>query len=517
MRESVLFKKVLVANRGEIAVRILRACREMGIDSVAVYSDADGEALHVRCADESCCIGPGPVSESYLNVARVVEAAKACGAEAIHPGYGFLSERADFARACADAGIAFIGPPPDAMSRLGDKVQARRIAREAGVPTVPGTEGTVAPEEAKAIAGSIGYPVLIKAAAGGGGRGIRVVPDESALESSVRVAATEAEGAFGDPSLYVEKYLDPVRHIEIQILADKHGNVVHLGERECSVQRRNQKLIEESPSTAVTPELRARMGAAAVAIARHAGYENAGTVEFLVDDEDNFYFIEVNARLQVEHPVTEMVTGIDLVREQLRIAAGEPLSFNQKDVQFRGWAIECRITAEDPLQNFMPGLGSVDFVSEPSGPGIRVDSSLFAGLVIPEFYDSMLSKVIAWGADREEAIRRLKRALGEYAILGPKTTIPFHLQLLDNPDFRAGDIYTRFLEQKFTMSAAGDPAAEDLALAVAAALSHQKRSNGARANGAAPGERPQASGWKAAGRISAVSRNAGGGLWRSTF
>ncbi len=405
------------------------------------------------------------------------------------------------------------------MSELGDKVVARRIAREAGAPTVPGTEGVVAPEDAKGIADGIGYPVLIKAAAGGGGRGIRVVPDESTMEDSVRVAAIEAGAAFGDPSLYIEKYLDPVRHVEIQILADKHGNVVHLGERECSIQRRNQKLIEESPSTAVSPELRARMGAAAVAIAKQAGYENAGTVEFLLDATGAFYFIEVNARLQVEHPVTEMVTGIDLVQAQLRVAAGEPLGFTQADVQPKGWAVECRITAEDPFRNFMPGLGKVDFVSEPSGPGIRVDSSLFTGLDIPEFYDSMLSKVIAWGADREEALRRLKRALKEYAILGPRTVIPFHLQLIDNPDFRAGAIYTGFLDQKFAMGQESVAENEDLALMVAAAMAHEKRKSGANGNGRAPknGNGAAASGWKTAARIGGMSESAGGNFWRSTF
>jgi acetyl-CoA carboxylase biotin carboxylase subunit len=508
-----MFRKVLVANRGEIAVRVIRACREAGIPSVAVYSEADRGALHVRLADEAYCIGPGPVGESYLNAAKIVETAKACGAEAVHPGYGFLSERADFASACADAGIVFIGPSPQAMSMLGDKVEARRIAREAGAPTVPGTEGVVAPEDAKAVADGIGYPVLIKAAAGGGGRGIRLVQDEASMEDAVRVAATEAQGAFGDPSLYIEKYLDPVRHIEIQVIADRHGNAVHLGERECSVQRRNQKLIEESPSTAVSPDLRARMGAAAVAIARKAGYENAGTVEFLVDGEGNFHFIEVNARLQVEHPVTEMVTGIDLVREQIRVAAGEPLSFRQEDVQPRGWAIECRITAEDPFQNFQPGVGTVEFVSEPSGPGVRVDSSLFSGLVIPEFYDSMLSKVIAWGSDREEALRRLKRALEEYAILGPRTTIPFHLQLIEHPDFRSGSIYTRFLDEKFAMAAQND--GEDLALLVAAALAHEKRRNGAGANGVTTAGKTPVSGWRVAGRVSALNES-GGHFWRST-
>jgi acetyl-CoA carboxylase biotin carboxylase subunit len=512
-----VFRKVLVANRGEIALRVMRACRELGIHCAAVYSEADRGALHTRYADEAYCIGPGPVQESYLNPAKIIATANVCGAEAIHPGYGFLSERADFAQACGDAGVAFIGPPPQAMRDVGDKVEARKIARAAGAPTVPGTEGTVAPEQAKAIADSIGYPVLIKAAAGGGGRGIRLVPEESAMEDAVRVAATEAGAAFGDPSLYIEKYLDPVRHVEVQILADKHGNVVHLGERECSIQRRNQKLIEESPSTAVSPELRARMGAAAVAIAKRAGYQNAGTVEFLLDSNGDFYFIEVNARLQVEHPVTEMVTGIDLVREQLRIAAGEPLGFAQEDVQFRGSAIECRITAEDPFNNFVPGLGTVHFVAEPSGPGVRVDSSLFNGFEIPEFYDSMLSKLIVWGPDREEAIRRLKRALSEYRILGPKTVVPFHLQVIEHPDFRSGAIYTRFLEQKFVMDQRQGKGNEDTALAVAAALMHQKRKAVSNGHGAAGNGKGPVSGWKVAGRMNAMAQQPGGGFWRSTF
>jgi acetyl-CoA carboxylase biotin carboxylase subunit len=511
-----LFRKVLVANRGEIAVRVMRACRELGIPSVAVYSEADRGALHVRYADEAYCIGPGPVLESYLNGPKIIETAKACGAEAVHPGYGFLSERADFAQACADAGLVFIGPPPSAMAALGDKVEARKIARAAGAPTVPGSEGTIAPEDAKAFADSIGYPVLIKAAAGGGGRGIRLVPEASQMESQVQVAAMEAGQAFGDPSLYIEKYLDPVRHIEVQVLADAHGNVVHLGERECSIQRRNQKLIEEAPSTAVDPALRERLGAAAVAIAKHAGYVNAGTVEFLVDAQGNFYFIEVNARLQVEHPVTEMVTGIDLVQQQLRVAAGEPLDFRQEDVSLNGWAVECRITAEDPFNNFLPGLGRVHFVSEPSGPGVRVDSSLFTGLEIPQFYDSMLAKVIAWGADRGEALRRLKRALEEFKILGPRTVIPFHLQVIDNPDFRAGAIYTRFLEQKFAMSERDGKVNEDLALLIAAALSHERRKSAGR-TGAIPAPAAPTSGWKVANRISAMSQTAGGGFWRSTF
>lgn len=510
-----MFKKVLVANRGEIAIRVMRTCRELGITTVAVYSEPDETALHTRYADEAHCIGGGPPNESYLNIDKIIEVARASGADAIHPGYGFLSERADFARACEAAGIVFIGPPPHAMTVLGDKVEARRIAKEAGAPTVPGTEGTVKPEEAKAIADQLGYPVLIKAAAGGGGRGIRLVPEEGAMEAAVRIAATEAEGAFGDPSLYVEKFLDPVRHIEVQVFADKHGNVIHLGERECSVQRRNQKLVEESPSMAVDADLRDRLGAAAVAIARQAGYVNAGTVEFLLDRDGNFYFIEVNARLQVEHPVTELVTGLDLVKEQLRVAAGEPLSLRQEDVRLNGWAIECRITAEDPYKGFMPGLGTIDWVSEPSGPGVRIDSCLFSGWDVPQFYDSMLAKAIVWAPTREEAVKRLKRALQDYAILGLKTTIPFHIQLMDNADFRAGRVDTRFLDERFSMEPADDTEMERVALLAAAMLQHRRKLTTPSTN-SVEAQQAAGDGWRFAGRIASVSRSAGGGAWRST-
>jgi acetyl-CoA carboxylase biotin carboxylase subunit len=508
-----VFRKVLVANRGEIAVRVMRACRELGIASVAVYSEADAGALHARYADEAVCIGPGPAPESYLSVEKVVAAARSTGAEAVHPGYGFLSERADFALACREAGIVFIGPPPEAMRLLGDKVEARRIAREAGAPTVPGTEGRIAPAEAAAFADAIGYPVLIKAAAGGGGRGIRLVPDAAAVADAVRVAATEAQAAFGDPGLYVEKYLDPVRHIEVQVLADRHGNAVHLGERECSVQRRNQKLVEESPSPAVDDTLRVALGGAAVAIARHAGYENAGTVEFLVDGAGRFYFIEVNARLQVEHPVTEMVTGVDLVKEQLRIAAGEPLSFAQHDLRFSGWAIECRITAEDAFRDFLPNVGRVGFVSEPHGPGVRVDSALYPGLDIPPFYDSLLAKLITWGRDRPEAIARMRRALAEFEVVGVPTTVPFHRQLLEHPDFLAGAIYTRFLDERFRLARPDGAPDEELALVAAALLSHEKRRNGA---GGAPRGAAAESRWRLAARAAAAAPFSGGAPWRST-
>jgi acetyl-CoA carboxylase, biotin carboxylase subunit len=515
-----LFDKVLIANRGEIAVRVMRTCRELGIRTVAVYSKPDITAMHTRYADEAYCIGEGEPHQSYLNIEKIIKVARECGADAIHPGYGFLSERAEFARACAEAGIIFIGPPPEAMTSLGDKVEARRIAMEAGAPTVPGTTGTVRPDEAKSVADSIGYPVLIKAAAGGGGRGIRLVSEEAALEAAVRVAATEAQAAFGDPSLYVEKYLSPVRHVEVQILGDKFGNVIHLGERECSVQRRNQKLVEESPSPAVDQFLRQRLGAAAVAIAKHAGYYNAGTVEFLLDSSGDFYFIEVNARLQVEHPVTELVTGVDLVKEQLRIAAGQPLSLRQENIQLNGWAIECRITAEDPYRNFIPGLGRIDWVSEPSGPGVRIDSCMFPGWDVPPFYDSMLSKAIAWGATREEAIQRLRRALGDYAITGLKTTIPFHIRLLENADFVAGAIDTRFLDDRFVLEPDENGAGADLALVVAAMLLHQRNGAQSGLDGAAPSPAQQSapgSGWRLAGRMASMGQIGGGGGWRSTI
>jgi acetyl-CoA carboxylase biotin carboxylase subunit len=507
-----LFKKILVANRGEIAVRVMRACRDLGIISVAVYSEADRNALHARYADEAYCIGGSTAAESYLDASAIIEVAKRCGAEAIHPGYGFLSERAEFARACALARIAFIGPSPYAVQMLGDKVEARRIAREAGVPGVPGTDGRVSLHQARAAAEKIGYPLLIKAAAGGGGKGIRLVTQASELEAALRLAASEAQTNFGDDGLYVEKYLDPVRHIEVQVLADQHGNVVHLGERECSVQRRSQKLVEESPSVAVTPELRQRLGESAVAIARQVNYTNAGTIEFLLDAEGNFYFMEVNARLQVEHPVTELVTGLDLIKEQLRIAAGEPLGFSQEDVELRGWAIECRITAEDAGQGFLPSLGRIDFVSEPSGPGVRVDSCVFPGMEVSPYYDSLIAKLIVWGKDRAEALQRLRRALDEYQLLGVQTTIDFHRQLIAHPDFEAGRLETRFLERAFNLESNGAGVSDsDSALIVAALLSHQRRRGGVL--GAAP-ESGSRNGWRAAARAAAQGGRPGGGRWR---
>ncbi len=491
---------------------MLRACREMGIRGVAVYSEADATALHARYADEAYCIGPGPAAESYLSAEKIIAVAKRAGAEAIHPGYGFLSEQPAFAEACAREGIVFIGPPPRALRELGDKVAARQIARAAGVPTVPGTDTTVSLEEAPRVAEMIGYPLLIKAAAGGGGKGIRLASGAAALAQALRLAACEAEASFGDGGVYLERYLDPVRHIEVQVLADGHGNIIHLGERECSVQRRSQKLVEESPSPAVDAALRRRLGEAAVAIARQAGYQNAGTVEFLLDPDGSFYFIEVNARLQVEHPVTELVSGIDLVREQLRVAAGERLELRQEDVRLSGWAVECRITAEDADRGFLPSLGRVALVNEPSGPGVRVDSSVFAGLDIPQFYDSLLAKVIVWGRDRPEALARMRRALDEFEIAGVKTTLPFHRRLLAHPSFAEGLLDTRFLE-RHELRAGASPEDETAALLAATLLAHQRR-GGAPAAGTAA---PAANGWRMAGRLAAQRSSGGGGSWRSTF
>jgi len=505
-----LFKKLLIANRGEIAVRIMRTCRDMGITSVAVYSEADATALHTRYADEAYCIGPAPAAESYLDMNKIIDTARACGAEAIHPGYGFLSERAGFGSACAEAGIIFVGPSPQTLRQLGDKVEALRIAEQAGVPSVPGSGGRVSPSEALTLAPRIGFPLLIKAAAGGGGKGIRLVEDASTLDESLQVAAQEAQASFGDDGLYLERYLDPVRHIEVQVLADRYGTLVHLGERECSVQRRSQKVVEESPSVAVDDALRERLGAAAIAIAREAGYENAGTIEFLLDASGDFYFIEANARLQVEHPVTEFVTGLDLVREQLRIAAGEPLGFTQADLHLRGWSIECRITAEDAEDGFMPSLGTAHHVKEPSGPGVRVDSSLFDGCEIGPHYDSLLSKLIVYGNDREHALARLRRALDEYQVLGVKTTLAFHRCLADDPAFIAGKIDTRFLDRSYDLERP-EAAHSDHAMVVAALLSHARRSDGIGVTSSG-----QASRWKTAGRQAAADRAPGGGRWRST-
>jgi acetyl-CoA carboxylase biotin carboxylase subunit len=441
--------KLLIANRGEIALRILRSCRELGIATVAVHSTVDRNALHVQLADEAVCVGEAPSSRSYLNVPNILAAATSRGADAIHPGYGFLAENADFAEKCLDHGITFVGPSPAAILAMGDKSTAKATMARVGVPTIPGSEGLLeSPVEAATLAERMGYPVMIKATAGGGGRGMRLVPSADQLENLFKAAQGEAEAAFGNPGLYMEKFIDRPRHVEVQVLADRHGNVVHLGERDCSIQRRHQKLLEEAPSPGLDETLRRRMGDAAVAAARSIAYEGAGTVEFLVDRGGGFYFMEMNTRIQVEHPVTEMVTGIDLIAEQLRIAGGAPISVRQEEIRMCGHAIECRINAEDPRHNFRPAPGRITGWLPPGGPGVRVDSHVYTGYEIPPFYDSLIGKLIVWGVDRDHALRRLRRALSECAITGIPTTIEFHLALLDRPEFQRGEVYTKFVEQE---------------------------------------------------------------------
>ncbi len=455
-----MFRKILIANRGEIAVRVIRACREMGIRPVAVYSEADRAALHVRMADEAVAIGPAPSPESYLRIDKILDAARATGVEAIHPGYGFLSENPAFARACEGAGLVFIGPGAPAMELMGSKTAARRAMQQAGVPVVPGSLEPLADlPAARRQAEQCGYPLLVKAAAGGGGKGMRIVERPEELPAALRDAASEAERSFHDGRLYIEKYLAAPRHVEIQVLGDKHGNLIHLGERECSLQRRHQKVVEECPSPLVAahPDLRAEMGETAVRAARVAGYSNAGTVEFLVDADRRFYFLEMNTRLQVEHPVTELVTGIDLVQEQIRIAAGEPLAWRQEDIQWRGAAIECRIYAEDADNNFYPSPGRILALDEPSGPGVRTDSGAYAGWTVPLEYDPLIAKLAVWGPNRSTAIARLRRALHEYHISGIKTTLSFFRRIVDSPDFQAGRLDTRFIDRWL---AARGPAAE---------------------------------------------------------
>jgi acetyl-CoA carboxylase, biotin carboxylase subunit len=441
-------QKVLVANRGEIALRIVRACRELGLATVAVYSTADESALHVRRADEAVCIGPPRATDSYLNADAILQAARATGADAVHPGYGFLAESAAFAAACRDAGLVFVGPSPAAIEALGDKAAARRLAQGAGVPTIPGSDGRATVEEALEAASEVGYPVLLKAAAGGGGRGIRPAADEGELAGLFGQAAQEAAAAFGDGSIYVEKLLVDARHVEVQVLGDEHGGLVHLFERECSLQRRRQKLLEESPAPGLGDATRTAMTEAACRLARAAGYTNAGTIEFLLDRDGGFYFIEMNTRIQVEHPVTELVTGVDLVKEQLRVARGEPLRFAQDELELRGAAIEVRINAEDPARGFMPSPGEITALELPGGPGVRIDTAAFAGWRVPPFYDSLIAKLICYGTDRGEALARTRRALDELVVDGIATTIPFHLELLADPAIQAGDYHVELLEQR---------------------------------------------------------------------
>lgn len=444
-----MFSRILVANRGEIAVRIIRACKELGIETVAVFSVADRDSLHVKLADQAVCIGGAPAKQSYLNIPNIIAAANNTRAEAIHPGYGFLAENAYFAELCETNGIKFIGPDPQVIELMGDKVKARELVKAAGVPLVPGSDGAVTSfNEAVRVADNIGYPVMIKASAGGGGRGMRLAHNKVSLREAIDTARMEAGAAFGNEEIYLEKYIEEPRHIEFQILGDESGNIIHLTERDCSLQRRNQKLLEEAPSSLLDEDLRHRMGSIAVEAARAANYYSAGTIEFLVDKNYNFYFIEMNTRVQVEHPITEMVTGIDIVKEQIRIAAGEKLTYRQEDVKINGWAIECRINAEDPLNDFRPAPGTVGQYLIPGGPGIRVDSSVYPNYTISPYYDSMVAKLVAWGNDRPEAISRMRRALNEFIIENLTTTIPFHLKVLDNAFFQKGEVYTNFIQRR---------------------------------------------------------------------
>lgn len=449
-----MFKKILIANRGEIAVRIIRACREMKIATVAVYSQADANSLHVRLADEAVCVGPPPNKDSYLNMPNIISAAMITGADAIHPGYAYFSEQPSFAEACEACNLVFIGPKATAIEKMGNKSKAREMMQSANVPVIPGTKGTVDNEqEAYKTAQKMGYPLLIKASAGGGGRGIRLVQNDEELITALKMARAEAESAFGNPDVYIEKYIEDPRHIEVQILADQHGHVVHLGERECSIQtQRHQKMVEESPSVAITPSLRQKMGEAAVRAAKAAGYSSAGTVEFLLDSDGNFYFMEMNTRVQVEHPVTEAVTGVDIVQEMIKVAAGEKLSISQKDVQLKGHSIECRITAEDPDNGFKPSVGKISNVMLPGGLGVRVDTHIYAGYDIPPYYDPLLAKLIVWGRDRNEAIVRMSRCLDEFEVSGLKTNVDFHKKIMGNAFFRKGDLTTNFLRRRMLNS-----------------------------------------------------------------
>jgi acetyl-CoA carboxylase biotin carboxylase subunit len=475
-----MFTKILVANRGEIAVRIIRACRELGLRTVAVYSDADRQAMHVRHADEAYYLGPAPSRESYLRGDKIIDIARKSEARAIHPGYGFLAERADFAQDVLDAGLAFVGPKPSAIASMGDKAVARKTVSLAGVPVVPGTEGegSLRDEELLALAPQIGFPLLIKATAGGGGKGMREVRSLEEMPGLLNAARREAEASFGDTNVYLEKLVEGARHIEIQILADEHGNVIHLGERECSIQRRHQKLLEECPSPFIDYDeaFRQRMGSVAVRAAQSVGYVNAGTIEFLVDKNWNFFFLEMNTRLQVEHPVTELVTGLDIVKEQIRIARGRHMRHRQEDIHMKGWAIECRINAEDPYNNFTPSTGRITHTMLPTGPGIRVDTGVYIGFEVSPYYDSLISKLIVWGDTRGEAILRMRRALDEYKIIGVRTNIPFHQTLMDSHRFMGGQFDTRFVEERFSMETAERTVEQrpEIAAILATLVAHQQ-------------------------------------------
>ena len=504
-----MFTKVLIANRGEIAVRVIRACRELGMETVAVFSEADRSALHVRYADEAYLLGPAPSRDSYLRADRIIDIARRSGADAIHPGYGFLAEREDFARAVGEAGLIFIGPKPSAIAAMGDKAVARKTVAGAGIPVVPGTEGegSLRDDEIVAIAPQIGFPLLIKATAGGGGKGMREVAAAADLPALLQAARREAEAAFGDGNVYLEKLVLNARHIEFQILADEHDNIIHLGERECSLQRRHQKLLEEAPSPFIgdDDELRRRMGDVACQAARSVDYHNAGTIEFLVDKDRNFFFLEMNTRLQVEHPVTETVTGLDIVKEQIRIARGRKLHVTQEDIHLNGWAIECRINAEDPYNNFLPSVGRIAQIIPPTGPGVRVDTGVYPGFEISPYYDSLISKLICWGETRGEAIMRMRRALEEYRILGVRTNIPFHQSILDSHRFIAGQYDTRFVEERFSINAAeeGKETLPDIAAILATLVAHRQGQQAAQI--VRRGER-DTSNWKWVGRWERMHR-----------
>ncbi len=494
-----MFKRVLIANRGEIAVRVIRACRELGIETVAVYSDVDRSALHVQYADHAYPIGPAPSSESYLVVEKILDAARKSGADAIHPGYGFLSERAPFSKACTEAGITFIGPQPEAIEKMGDKVTARAIMQKAQVPVVPGTDVLGDADEVVAAAEKIGFPVMFKASAGGGGKGMRLVEKKEDVLSALRGVRSEAQSSFGDDRMYIEKFVEKPRHVEVQVLGDTHGNIIHLYERECSLQRRHQKVIEESPSTAINQDVREQMGKVAVEAAKAVHYVGAGTVEFLVDAQQNFYFLEMNTRIQVEHPITELVTGVDLVKAQIEIAAGEPLAIQQQEVQQRGWAIECRIYAEDPARDFLPSPGKIQILRTPGGYGIRDDSGVYEGWEVPVHYDPMISKLCTYGRTRDEAIQRMLRALQEYTVEGIITNIPFHRWALTHPRFVSGDLDTGFIPQEYR----GLPEEEDhlrheIILAAAALAAYHKDKELAKSVAVTKGSAGNVSAWRAA-------------------